>query len=268
MTSCDRYLWKESTAFPSIATNSCPPRPYTYQSEIGSIENPQILPQMDTYYDPIRNPFVQWRNTGIASNRNPEGQSMDTPILPKQCNVAPYQPNFIGGEELGNENQTCSNSQKLAEIGSRIYNDPNRPARYDQVHNYQDRQFGILPVKYDIAFKTQFIGMNPVFIPQTEPVDNDECAANTRWQKLYRNPRDMDRVKFERTLQIGAQWNPYEHLDARQKMWQFQMSDWAPKKGDPYTVPTSRPYRGGPSPSTVRTLQEDRIIQGLPLRKF
>lgn len=268
MTSCDRFLWSQDVASPSWGSMSCPPRPYQFQSDIGHLEDPVLLPQMDTYYDPIRNPFVQWRNTGIASSRNPEGQAMDTPILPKQCEVRPYEPNFIGGDEIGYDNQRCSNSKKLAEIGGRIYNDPNRPVRYDQVYQFGDRQFGIMPAKYDIGFKSQFVGTDAVFIPQTETVENNECAANTRWKKLYRNPRDLDRARFERTIQIGAQWNPYEHLDARQKMWQFQMADWAPRKGDPYTVPTARPYRGGPHPSTVRTLQEDRIIQGIPLRKF
>lgn len=268
MTSCDRFLWSSDVAKPSWGSMSCPPRSYQFQSDIGNVEDPVLLPQMDTYYDPIRNPFVQWRNTGIASARNPEGQAMDTPILPKQCDVRPYEPNFIGGEEIGYDNQRCSNSKKLAEIGGRIYNDPNRPVRYDQVYQFGDRQFGVMPPKYDIGFKSQYVGTDAVFIPQTEPVENNECAANTRWRKLYRNPRDMDRARFERTLQLGAQWNPYEHLDARQKMWQFQMADWAPKKGDPYTVPTARPYRGGPAPSTMRTLQEDRIIQGIPLRKF
>lgn len=119
-----------------------------------------------------------------------------------------------------------------AEIRGNLENVPNL---YNQEITHQDilEKRVKTPIKdwknwdpYHTSYHNKFAGCGVKFIPFKQPV---EVAPRP---KEYWQPHYEDKI-YERRLLMGAKWNFYEHLDARDKHLAFLAKDWPSRKA-PY----------------------------------
>jgi hypothetical protein len=168
------------------------------------------------------------------------------------------QPAFRGFPAEAEFDPKRCNREALTEIGKRMVNE--QPCTVPR--STDPRQPYICP--QEVAWQSLWIGASPTFIPiEDGRCPNPGCPPTGRWDKIYRNPQEWNDIYYKRAIEDGREWNFYEHLDNRQKLLQFLASDFAARRGDPYTVPTVRPNPG------VHTLAEARLAQtGLPPPRF
>lgn len=215
---------------------------------------PAILSQYRDEYSrsqwDLREPPKRWRES-----RNPEHPPLVSSFdRPNPVVQAPFR-GFPCEGEL--DTKRC-NREALTEIGKRMIDD--QACRVPQTREPK----GPYVCPQEVTWQSMWIGTAPTFIPiEDGRCPNPGCPPSGRWDKVYRNPQEWNELYFKRAIEDGRQWNFYEHLDNRQKLLQFLASDFAARRGDPYTVPTVRPNPG------VQTLAEARLTQtGLPPPQF
>jgi len=77
---------------------------------------------------------------------------------------------------------------------------------------------------FETLWEGQFKGISSLVIPTYEPMYQRDMRA---WQT------DLNSAQYERAIQCGAEWNPYEHMEGRQMFMQFSANEMAFSR-DPY----------------------------------
>ena len=231
---------------------------------IRSISGPTILSQYANEYE-----RTNWQGAeDFASNRWPDGRDPVHPPLkssfarPAVRTTVPYgQSANCNGSAIVSADSSGDCSQRrqaLTDAGTRIYN--NLPCQMPPPTTAPSPM--ICP--QEVLWQASWVGTSPMFIP----IANDKCGnppsciPTHRWEKIYRNPQEWNEIYANRAMEDGRELNPYEHMAARQKMLQFLAADFAPRKGDPHTIPLARPNPG------IATLAETKLEQQIPYPQF
>lgn len=228
--------------------------------DIRSISGPTILSQYSNDYH-----RADWQGANdFDRTRWPEGRNPVHPPLkssfarPAVQTRAPFTNGSRCSTSMVEQDDCAQRRQQLTDVGTRIYNNNScqMPAPTT------DPSPMLCP--QEILWQAGWVGTAPMFIP----VANDQCSnpasciPTHRWEKIYRNPQEWQEIYAKRAMEDGREWNPYQHMAARQKMLQFIAADFAPRRGDPHTIPLARPEPG------IATLAEIKMQQQIPHPQF
>jgi len=84
-----------------------------------------------------------------------------------------------------------------------------------------------------VSWEASFPGCQTTYWPNKE-----EVRVAPRQNRVY--VADLNPLIYQRSVVNGQIWNPYEHMQARQKFIQFICTD-PNKRTDPYTQPIQQP---------------------------